>query len=194
MDKGQISKWLAGAGVSVATALAGGYLIIPHEGAVKDKEGMHVAYLDAVGIPTICYGQTGKDLYGRTIKLGMKLTEEECLEMLSKTLIKFENQIDKYVKHKYASDYQKAMLVSFTYNVGIGNLASSTLLRKLNAGDHVGVCDELSKWVYAKKKKLPGLVVRRKDEEQWCLGYVPKEASKTYSEMVLLTAATTDKK
>lgn len=193
-SKSSITKWLVGAGVSAAAALGGGYLVIPYEGAVKDKQGMHVAYLDAVGVPTICYGQTGKDLYGRTIKLGMKLSEEECLDMLSKTLIKFDKEVSSAVKVPYASPYQKAALLSFTYNVGVGNLKSSTLLRKLNAGQHEEACEELSKWVYAQKKKLRGLVTRREDEKQWCMGHVPAEAEMTYSEIAKMVSQTSDKR
>lgn len=52
-------------------------------------------------------------------------------------------------------------LVSFLFNLGYGNLASSTLLKKLNAGDYVGASQEFPRWVYSNGKIQPGLVTRR---------------------------------
>jgi lysozyme len=40
------------------------------------------------------------------------------------------------------------------------------LLKKLNSGDTEGASDEFSKWVYADKKVLPGLVRRREAEKE----------------------------
>jgi len=57
-------------------------------------------------------------------------------------------------------------LVDFTYNLGAGKLASSTLLIKLNAGDYAGAAREFDKWVMAGGKPLPGLVKRRAAERQ----------------------------
>lgn len=188
------AKWLAAAGTSVAVALAGGSLIIPSEGEVKDKQGMHVAYIDAVGIPTICYGQTGEDLYGRKIKIGMKLSQEECMEMLRRTLIKFEKEVDKLVKVPYRSDYEKAALISFTYNVGIGNLSKSSLLKALNEGNHDLACNKLTDWVYAQKKKLRGLEIRRDIEKKWCMGDVPQDVKVTYTQIVEMVKDTVDRR
>lgn len=57
-------------------------------------------------------------------------------------------------------------LCSFTYNLGTGALAGSTLRRRLNEGDPKPKTfrTELPKWVYAGGEKLPGLVIRRDDE------------------------------
>nr|WP_276554179.1 lysozyme [Cupriavidus gilardii] len=68
------------------------------------------------------------------------------------------------------TDGQRTAFVSFTYNVGRGAFCGSTLVRKLNAGDYVGACNELPRWVYAKGVKLPGLVNRREQERALCLG------------------------
>lgn len=53
---------------------------------------------------------------------------------------------------------------SFTFNVGTGAFRSSTLLKRLNAGDYQGAASEFGKWVKAGGKVLPGLVRRRKEE------------------------------
>jgi len=63
------------------------------------------------------------------------------------------------VKH-----HQFDALVSFAYNVGIGNLKSSTLLRKLNAGDYDGAALEFHRWKRSNGRVLPGLVRRRAAE------------------------------
>jgi lysozyme len=55
-------------------------------------------------------------------------------------------------------------LVSFTFNCGEGSLRSSTLRRKLNAGNRGAVRTELMKWVFSGGKKLPGLIRRRQAE------------------------------
>jgi lysozyme len=55
-------------------------------------------------------------------------------------------------------------LISFTFNVGEGNLRSSTLRRKLNAGNKGAVPSELTKWVFSGGRKLPGLIKRRQAE------------------------------
>lgn len=185
--KETLFKKLVALGLSASAALSAGYLIIPWEGSVKNKQGQHVAYIDPVGIVTYCYGETGKDLYGRTVKKGMTFSEEECLTILSKSVKRFEAIVDRYVKVNYASPYQKAALISFTYSVGEGNLRSSTLLRQLNSGQHTAACEQLVRWVYAKKKKLPGLVNRRSEEMQWCLGEVPYKVKITFDEIVNMT-------
>jgi lysozyme len=167
-------KKLLGVGLGTALALSGSFLVIPQEGSVK-KGDIHVAYLDAVGIPTLCYGQTGKD-----IKLGRTATEEECLKMLSEELVKIDKQLDKTFKVKYQNDYQHAAMVSFAYNVGTYNVQTSSLAKLFNEGKYQQACNQLSKWVYAKKKMLKGLVTRREVERQWCLGNPPKDVKDVY--------------
>lgn len=120
-----------------------------------------IAYLDPVGIPTICDGVT------KGVKLGDKKTDAECDVMFSLELMKHNDIVHRYV-HVPMSSNREAALTSFVYNVGEGNFRSSTLLRKLNAGDP-NACAELRRWVYAKGIKLNGLVKRREAEYQLCL-------------------------
>ena len=184
MDKKKSKAiWLASLGLSSALALSGGYLLIPHEGEVKSGN-FHVVYSDPVGIATVCWGLTGKDLNGKSLVVGQKYTEEDCNKMFVQRIQEFEKKVDSLVKVEYASPYQKAALISFSYNVGVGALSSSTLLRKLNAGDHIAACEELSRWVYANRKKLNGLVTRRAEEKQWCLGDVPYDVKDVYEEII----------
>lgn len=121
-----------------------------------------IAYLDPVGIPTICDGITAG------VSLGDTATAEECDEKLEAELQVYAKQVERYVTVPLKPT-QFAALTSFTYNVGLGNFKSSTLLRKLNAGDYEGACKELPRWVYAKGKKLRGLEIRRQKEMELCL-------------------------
>ena len=56
-------------------------------------------------------------------------------------------------------------LVDFVYNVGVGNLERSTLLKKLNAGDYTGAADEFPRWNKAGGKEMAGLTRRREAEK-----------------------------
>ncbi|NSX05107.1 lysozyme [Cupriavidus gilardii] len=121
------------------------------------------AYLDPVGIPTACFGTT------KGVRLGQVYTSEQCDNLLARDLLTANVDVDACVRVPL-TDGQRTALVSFTYNVGRGNFCGSTLVRKLNAGDYVGACNELPRWVYAKGVKLPGLVNRREQERALCLG------------------------
>lgn len=155
--KSSLTKKLLAYGFTAAVAMSGGYLVAPNEGKVNST------YLDPVGIATSCYGHTGPEL-----KIGQKYTDAQCLDQLAKDLSTHDKQMMNLIRVPL-TDYQHAAFLSFTYNVGVGNFKSSTMLRKLNSKDYEGACEELSKWVYAKKKILPGLVKRREAEKEMCL-------------------------
>ena len=142
-----LSASLATAGVGIAT----------HEDLVLGT------YVDPVGIITSCYGHVDKSL-----RLGQKFTEDECLEQLAKDLSSHNKDMMRLIKVPL-SEQEHAAYLSFVYNIGSGNLRSSTLLRKLNTGDRVGACNELLKWRFAKGKELRGLVKRREQEKELCL-------------------------
>jgi lysozyme len=66
------------------------------------------------------------------------------------------------------SQHQFDALVSFIFNIGQGNYATSTLRKKLHAGDYTGAAAEFDRWIYGtvngKKQKLNGLITRRAAE------------------------------
>ena len=130
---------------------------------IKVFEGFSpLAYYDPVGVPTIGYGHT------RTVKKsdvthGRKITMEDGEGLLFLDLASAEAAVMKYIEVPLTPN-QFSALVSFTFNLGGGALKRSTLRRKLNGGDYSSVPAELNRWVYAKKKKLRGLVRRRKAE------------------------------
>jgi lysozyme len=131
---------------------------------IKKFEGFEEqAYKDAVGVWTIGYGTTEAAM-GRPINPGDTISEEDAslyLEMhVNET---YEPQVKRYVTSKCTQGEFDA-IVSFVYNLGIGSLKKSTLLRKFNANDHKGAANEFKRWTKAGGKVLAGLVKRRNKE------------------------------
>ncbi|HBS5744947.1 TPA: lysozyme [Klebsiella pneumoniae] len=122
----------------------------------------YYAYQDVVGVWTVCDGHTGTD-----IRHGHLYTDRECDSLLKADLQKVASAIDPLIKVRIP-DPTRAALYSFTYNVGSGAFASSTLLKKLNAGDVPGACKELQRWTYAGGKQWKGLITRREIEREVC--------------------------
>ncbi|MBQ0313805.1 lysozyme [Providencia rettgeri] len=121
-------------------------------------------YEDVGGVLTVCYGHTGKDIVPNKV-----YSKEECNELLELDFMRTKLQVDRLVKVP-VNEHTKAALYSFGFNVGTGAFAKSTLLKKLNAGDQYGACEELKKWVYAGGKVWRGLVNRREAEAAICHG------------------------
>lgn len=111
---------------------------------------------------TIGYGWT-YPVDGKPIKPGMKIDQATADRLLKTGLVSYENDVLKLVKVKLSQNQFDA-LVSFAYNVGSRALSTSTLLKKLNAGDIKGAADEFLRWNKAGGKEMPGLTKRRKAE------------------------------
>jgi lysozyme len=136
----------------VKISQAGKDLIISFEGIRLE------AYKCPAGVWTIGVGSTVPAVHA-----GEVITKQQALARFDKDLTKFENAVDRLVKVPLTQNQFDA-LVSFTFNVGEGALAKSTLLKKLNAGDYDAVPSELMKWTKGGGKELPGLVRRRRAE------------------------------
>ncbi|PZV10085.1 MAG: hypothetical protein DCF21_18830 [Leptolyngbya sp.] len=111
---------------------------------------------------TIGYGHTSAAGPPQVYR-GLTITRAEAEEILKRDLTKYEKAVTRAVTRTPKSD-QFSALVSFTFNVGAGNLQSSTLLSKHNAGDFAGAAEEFGRWVYAGGNVMPGLVRRRRAE------------------------------
>lgn len=148
-------------------AAAGGGAMLIATVFLGGKDGVegriYEPYKDVVGVWTVCDGYTGTDI----IK-GKRYTDQECDRLLWQDLQSVRKTVDSLVKVPL-SKYQKAALYSFTYNVGASAFSKSTLLKKLNAGDQHGACEELRRWVYAGGMKWTGLMNRREMERAMCL-------------------------
>lgn len=144
-----------GAGaVAIAAALLGG-----HDGLEGRR---YIPYRDVAGVLTVCDGHTGKDIIP-----GKRYTDAECDALLEKDLKRVKAQVDPLIKVSIPES-ERAAFYSFAYNVGTGAFARSTLLKKLNAGDHAGACNELKRWTYAGGRQWKGLVTRREIEREVC--------------------------
>ena len=121
------------------------------------------AYKDSVGKATIGYGTT------KGVQMGDRTTRQEAKAFLVRDASAMAKQMQSLIKVPLYQ-YEWDAYLSFTYNVGVGNFRSSTLLKKLHAGDYAGACAQLKRWVYAGGKKLNGLVKRREAEYRMCMG------------------------
>lgn len=148
------------AGLPATAAYVGMDLTAPSEGLVLSP------YSDPVGLKTACVGH----LYTKKDVVKDKYTEEECMAIFAQDYKKHRAELDNVVKVPYASEWEREALTDFTFNNGIGNLKSSTLLSLVNQGKHKEACQQLVRWVFAKGKKLKGLVTRRDNTMPYCLG------------------------
>lgn len=127
---------------------------------IKRFEGCHLrAYLCPAGVWTIGYGHTGPD-----VREGKQITLEEADRLLQADLRHFERRVQQLVTAPLTQGQFDA-LVSFAYNVGLGALERSTLLKKLNAEDYRAAAAQFSLWTKAAGRDLPGLVRRRREEK-----------------------------
>lgn len=91
------------------------------------------------------------------------LTMDEVNDILAKDLITFERGVLRLCPEGLTQGRFDA-LVSFSFNVGLGNLQRSTIRMKHNRGDFDGAAESFMQWTKAGGKELPGLVKRRKHE------------------------------
>ena len=122
-------------------------------------------YADPVGRLTVCYGHSDPTLHE-----GAMYTLKECRAFLDADLLAHADVLDciDQPARDALTDGQKAALVSFAYNVGVSKACGSTLVRRLSAGEGRTACAELSRWIYAGGRALPGLVNRRAAERAMC--------------------------
>lgn len=152
-----LTKKLSAFGVGTIIAVSGAYLVEPWESTQNH------AYKDMVGVVTICMGET------KGVKMGDYRTDKECEESLVKELTAYNKAMRKHVKVEL-KPYEEVAYTSFVWNLGETNFKNSTLLKKLNQGDHEGACNELLKWNQAGGKVVKGLTNRRIQENRVCLG------------------------
>lgn len=132
---------------------------------IKEFEGfMPRWYRDPVGVMTIGYGHTDSAGHPRYADdKDLTITKSDATIILARDLGQYERAVAESVKVPL-NENQFAALASFTYNLGPGNLRSSTLLRKLNMGDYAGAAGEFGRWNKAGGKTLAGLTRRRAAE------------------------------
>jgi lysozyme len=132
---------------------------------IKKFEGLSLKpYLCPARIPTIGYGNTFYE-DGTKVTMSDKLiTAERATAMLKVVVSQFAVGVAKLITFKGVSQHQFDALVSFAYNVGLGNLKSSTLLKRVNKNEMELASMEFKKWDKAGGKVLAGLTKRREAE------------------------------
>ena len=118
------------------------------------------------GVPwTIGWGTTGPDVGPNTV-----WSESKCNDRFDKHVLQFLNTLLKLAGSYGLNANQLGACLSLLYNIGEGNFASSTLLRKIKAYDPAGAAEQFPRWNKARGKVLGGLVKRRAQERALFLG------------------------
>ena len=125
---------------------------------IKKFEGCRLeAYKCSANVLTIGYGHTGG------VKETDTITQDEADKLLQEDVEQFEKYVDDNVTVELGQSQFDA-LVAWTFNLGVGNLRESTMLKKLNSEDYASVPSEMKRWNKAGGKTLDGLIRRRKAE------------------------------
>ena len=122
------------------------------------------AYIDAVGILTIGWGHTGKDVVP-----GLIWSQSQADQAFEDDTTSRSKVLAIYLDKVPTSDQQFSAMLSLMYNIGNNALLNSTVLRLHKAGDYKGAADAFLMWnkgtVNGKKVVLNGLTARRKEEK-----------------------------
>lgn len=133
-----------------------------------------IAYVDPVGVPTICDG------WAQGVQIGDAATDHECDELTLKGIAQADKIISQWLPMFPDAPEMRAAYLSFIYNVGPGAAGikdgfvwlksggHSTVFKLLQAGRYYEACDELPKWRRAGGRILEGLVRRRAAEQELC--------------------------
>lgn len=131
------------------------------EGAdfIKSFERLRlVAYTDLGGVWTIGWGHTGRDVFK-----GLKIDSWQAGQLFIKDTKVVEYVLNTFVKVALNQNEYDA-LASLVFNIGGPKFATSTLLKKLNAGDKAGAAKQILRWVKVDGLVVKGLVRRREAE------------------------------
>lgn len=151
---------------------------------LAEWEGIRLEeYSDAAGLPTIGVGHliASSEVRSGMLRIGDRhvsysagISREDALELFAQDLETFEQAVQRAVLVPL-EQHQFDALTSFAFNVGIGNLRASTLLKVVNAGDVGSAPAQFRRWVNAGGKRIPGLVRRRENEIALWEGRYAKE-------------------
>jgi lysozyme len=144
--------------------------MIKHHEGVRLKPYRCPALLWTIGVGHVLYPEQSKlkldERKGYDIKPqdNRVWTKDEVDALLSFDLARFERGVVRYCPDAANNQSHFDALVSFAFNVGLGNLQKSTLRMKYNRGEYTEAADEFLKWAKVGGKVLNGLLKRRTDE------------------------------
>ena len=132
---------------------------------IAKHEGLRLKpYLCPARVPTIGYGNTYYADGKRVTMQDKPITKEQAYELLKIIADKFARQVDTVVTANITQNQFNA-LVSFAYNIGMGNFRKSTLLRMVNLSPYnASIRAQFIRWNKAGGVELRGLTNRRIDE------------------------------
>lgn len=123
------------------------------------RQRLGVVFLDGGGVPTVCYGHTGKD-----VSMGQPTrSDRECMFLLERDAFEHGLGLQRCLTGSVPASLLGSF-ISWTTNVGVGAACKSTAVRKANAGDFAGACAELSRWVNDNGRPVWGLKLRREGD------------------------------
>lgn len=151
--------------VSATAGAALSALVVTTSLPVIDRwEGnVPIPYKDIVGVLTVCRGHTGPDVVVKKV-----YSPSECDELTKKDINKAIAGVLKVSPHLLWHPMQLVAATSFSFNVGTGTYAQSSVAKKFNEGDFFGGCQALKLYVYANKQYVQGLANRREHEYVVC--------------------------
>ena len=146
--------------------------MIRHHEGVRNRPYLCPAKLWTVGVGHVLYPEQAKLPVSDRLQFPLSTNDnrtwsnDEDNALLIADLARFERGVARYCPATTNHQGQFDALVSFSFNVGLGNLQRSSLRMKHNRGDYEGAAEEFMKWTKGGGRVLPGLVKRRLDEQR----------------------------
>ena len=129
---------------------------------IKEFEGLSLKpYFCPAGLKTIGYGH----VIGKHDNITGSITDKEAEELLEEDILRADSCLYRNARNIVLNCNQRAALISFIFNLGGGAFQSSTLRQKLLRGEYFDAANEITRFVFAGGKKLPGLARRREAEK-----------------------------
>lgn len=128
---------------------------------IKYYESLRLnAYQDSVKRWTIGYGHTGQDVHPNQV-----ITVPQAVLLFNNDVNEVSGQISAVITNESITDNQYAAVASFTFNLGIGTLEKSTLLKLINQGNFKDAAAQFIRFINADGKPSNGLLARRRAEQ-----------------------------
>jgi len=144
--------------------------MVKHHEGVRNKPYLCPAKLWTVGVGHVLYPEQANIPVSDRIQFKLRpedariWSDAEVDDLLAKDLARFERGVARLCPNTIGNQGRFDSLVSFSFNVGLGNLQRSSLRMKNNRGDFEKAAEEFMKWTKGGGRVLPGLVKRRMDE------------------------------
>lgn len=132
---------------------------------IQSSEGRrNVAYYDIAKVLTVCDGHTGRDIVVKRV-----YSDSECNAMTTADAAKAAKGVTDVSPQLIFHPYVLASMISFTYNLGAGTYAKSSIARLMNKGEFYAGCSMLPLYNHAGGRVVRGLTIRRNKEKDLCL-------------------------